>query len=420
MRPERKEPRMRRRRVPMHDVAVKQNRVGMFFELTKRHLLVFFKNKIRVFYTLMVPVIIFIVYIFFLRTLELSTVDSVLLNLDIGEGARTDEFNTFVNTMVDSWMLSGITALSTFTVSIQTNTIIVCDKENGVNRDFIASPVSSSVLISSYFLFNFIVTFLICFVFVLICLLYLACLGEFMLTFVAFLEIVGVLALTTIVATLFTTFISSFIKHEATLTGLVAIFSTAVGFLMGAYLPFSQLPKWVQNVCLFIPGPYSCAIFRHAFMFVPMDNLSVYAAQIFGETQGGELMTQLMNNFGYNLEFFNIEVGTGWQSFAIVAYSAILLVLNIFSGKKLVTVLGSMGKKGKARRKDRRAAREAKASGVSMDAAAAAGETVGTEPLSAPAEAPADAAESTQALETGPGVEDPPAPPDEPQGNDTE
>ncbi len=400
----------------MHEVAVKQDRVGMFFELTKRHLLVFFKNKIRVFYTLMVPVIIFIVYIFFLRTLELSTVDSVLLQLDIGEEMRTPEFNVFVNTMVDSWMLSGITALSTFTVSIQTNTIIVCDKENGVNRDFIASPVSSSVLISSYFLFNFIVTFLICFVFVLICLLYLACLGEFMLTFVAFLEIVGVLALTTIVATLFTTFISSFIKHEATLTGLVAIFSTAVGFLMGAYLPFSQLPKWVQNVCLFIPGPYSCAIFRHAFMFVPMDNLAAYANQIFGAEQGSELMTQLMNNFGYNLEFFNIEVSTGWQSFAIVAYSAILLVLNIFSGRKLVTVLGTMGKKGKARRKSRRAARAAKASGaVSADTAAAVVAAVEAEPLDAPVDV---AAESTQGAETGPGVEDAQTPtePEEPEG----
>ncbi|MCD8295036.1 MAG: ABC transporter permease [Clostridia bacterium] len=355
----------------MHEVAVKRDHAGMFFQLTKRHLLVFFKNKIRVFYTLMVPVIIFIVYIFFLRSLELSTVVSVLESADIFSDMRTDELNLLINTLVDSWMLSGITALSTFTVSIQTNTIIVCDKENGVNRDFIASPVSSSVLIASYFLFNFVVTFLICFVFILICFIYLACLGEFMLTFVAFLEILGVLALTTIVATLFTTFISSFIKHEATLTGLVAIFSTAVGFLMGAYLPFSQLPKWVQDVCMFIPGPYSCAIFRHAFMYVPMDSLYSYALGAFENAD--ELMSSMMNSFGYNLEFFNVEVGTGWQAFAIVAYSAILAVLNVFSGRKLVTVLGAMGKKGKDRRKARRARRALARGGVvSTDASSSA------------------------------------------------
>ncbi|MCD8286126.1 MAG: ABC transporter permease [Clostridia bacterium] len=352
----------------MHDVAAKRDHVGMFFELTKRHLLVFFKNKIRVFYTLMVPVIIFIVYIFFLRTLELSTVTSVLNSAGIYDEDITPELTLYINTLVDSWMLSGIVALSTYTVSIQTNTIIVCDKENGVNRDFIASPVSSSVLISSYFLFNFIVTFLICFIFILICFVYLACLGEFMLTFVSFLEIVGVLAITTIVATLFTTFISSFIKHEATLTGLVAIFSTAVGFLMGAYLPFSQLPKWVQDVCMFIPGPYSCAIFRHAFMYVPITDMYNYAAGVY---QGAtDLMVSMTNNFGYNLEFFNITVEPSWQAFAIVAYSAILLVLNIFSGRELVKVLGSMGRKGKERRKSRRAKRAASRSGAAAAAVA--------------------------------------------------
>ncbi|MCD8307761.1 MAG: ABC transporter permease [Clostridia bacterium] len=372
----------------MTEVKQSRGRAGLFFQLTKRHLLVFFKNKIRVFYTLMVPVIIFIVYIFFLRSLELSTVVSVLESADIFTDMRTDELNLIINTLVDSWMLAGITALSTYTVSIQTNTIIVCDKENGVNRDFIASPVSSSVLIASYFLFNFIVTFLICFVFVIICLIYLACLGEFMLTFVSFLEIVGVLALTTIVATLFTTFISSFIKHEATLTGLVAIFSTAVGFLMGAYLPFSQLPKWVQDVCMFIPGPYSCAIFRHAFMYVPMDNLYTYALATFDNAN--ELMSSMMSSFGYNLEFFNIEVGTGWQAFAIVAYSAILLVLNVFSGRKLVTVLGSMGKKGRERRKSRRAKRAAARAAAPSVITAAAPSVITDAAPAAEATAPAD------------------------------
>ena len=47
----------------------KTNVLSVFGQLTRRHLLVFFKNKIRLFYTLLVPVIIFAVYIFFLRNL---------------------------------------------------------------------------------------------------------------------------------------------------------------------------------------------------------------------------------------------------------------------------------------------------------------------------------------------------------------
>lgn len=312
----------------------------IFFQLTRRHLLVFFRNKIRVFYTLMVPVIIFIVYIFFLRNLELSTVDGILADLEI---KRTDELSKYINTMIDSWMLSGITALSTFTVSLQTNSIIVCDKENGVNRDFASSPVSRGVLISSYFLFNFIVTFVICFIFVLICQVYLAFMGEFFLTFADFASIVGVLAYSTVVATLFTVFICSFIKHEPTLASLIAIFSTALGFLIGAYMPLAQLPLWVQNVCAFFPGTYSCSLLRYSFLSTPVAEMSIYVSQNFAS--GAQLVEQLSANFGFNLEFFNISVDPGYQALAIAIFTVIFVILNILSGKKLVTVLGSVGKK---------------------------------------------------------------------------
>ena len=107
----------------------------IFFQLTRRHLLVFFKNKVRVMYTLLVPVIIFAVYIFFLRELELSAVRNTLHDLGIAADASLTKY---LQTLVDSWMLSGIAALSTITVSLQTNTVFVEDKQNGVNRDFVS------------------------------------------------------------------------------------------------------------------------------------------------------------------------------------------------------------------------------------------------------------------------------------------
>ena len=88
----------------------------------------------------------------------------------------------YCETLVDSWMISGIIGLSTITVALQANTIIVEDKQNGVNRDFASSPINKNVLIASYFFYNFIVTALVCFVFYVICLIYLAVMGEFLIT----------------------------------------------------------------------------------------------------------------------------------------------------------------------------------------------------------------------------------------------
>ena len=55
------------------------------------------------------------------------------------------------------------------------------------------------------------------------------------------------------------------------MASLVAVFSTAVGFLIGAYMPLGMLPTWVQTVCAFIPGTYSCALLRYSFMATPIE-----------------------------------------------------------------------------------------------------------------------------------------------------
>lgn len=295
----------------------------------------------------MVPVIIFVVYIFFLRELEVQTVNSILpdYGLKLGDDAKLDRY---IYAVLDSWMLSGITALSTFTVSLQTNSIIVCDKENGVNRDFASSPVSKNLLIGSYFLFNFIVTFLICFIFILICLLYLAFMGEFLITFLNFVSLVGILLYSTMVATLFTVFICSFIKHEPTLASIIAIFSTALGFLIGAYMPLSQLPAWVRNVCAFFPGTYSCSLLRYSFLASPIAEMTAYVGTL---GLGDGLMGSLTNNFGFGIEFFGGTVEVGYQALAIAVFIVFFVALNVLSGKKLVTVLGGVGKKLKIKKK---------------------------------------------------------------------
>ena len=158
--------------------SVKQNYFEQLGKLTKRHLLVFFNNRMRVFFTLMVPFIVFVIYIFFLRNLELLTVKDVFSDSTIDELKNFDpsgntQVNKYVGAILDSWMLSGIMAFSTLTVSLQTNNIIVADKENGINRDFASSPVSNTVLIISYFVYSFVVTLIVSFIFLIVCFIYL-------------------------------------------------------------------------------------------------------------------------------------------------------------------------------------------------------------------------------------------------------
>ena len=327
----------------------KTNVLSVFGQLTRRHLLVFFKNKIRLFYTLLVPVIIFAVYIFFLRNLELSTVQNTLYRMGI---TPNDSLNQYIGTLVDSWMLSGIAALSTITVALQTNTVFVEDKQSGVNRDFVSSPIRRGALIGSYVVFNFLVTLLVCVVYLVICFIYLACMQEFFLTFVDFLTVLGVTLYATISATLMTVFLCSFIKTEGTMASLVAVFSTAVGFLIGAYMPLGMLPSWVQTICAFIPGTYACALLRFSFMATPIAELEHYIVEVMQLANGQELISELTGSFGYNLEFFSVTVGPSYQTLALTVFNLVFLALNIVSGKKLADVLGVGKMKHKKSRRD--------------------------------------------------------------------
>lgn len=332
----------------MAQEATKKTRYAdVFFQLTRRHLLVFFKNKIRVLYTLLVPVIIFAVYVLFLRDMELLTVENTLLKM----GIEADEtLYKHICTLVDSWMLSGITALSTITVALQTNCVFVEDKQNGVNRDFASSPIHRNILIGSYFLFNFLVTVAICLVFLLICALYLGLMGEFVLTFANVMTILAVLLFTTAVSTLMTIFICTFVKTEATMASIVAVFSTAMGFLIGAYMPLGMLPNWVQNFCAFIPGTYSCALLRYSFMETPLNLLSDYILNVMQLEGGAEFIAELSGGFGYQLNFFGLSVNPQYQSLALSVFLILFLALNIISGKKLADVLGGAKKKIKRKK----------------------------------------------------------------------
>lgn len=307
---------------------------NIFFELTKRHFLVFFKNKIRVFYTLMVPIIILLVYICFLRALELSTVENILYQLEVKPNS---ELKQYINILVDSWMLSGIIALSTITISIQTNNIIINDKENGVNRDFSSSPIKKSLLIGSYFLFNFVVTLLICVVVLFVCLIYLAIMGEFVVTFTDFILMLACLAFSCITSTLFTVLICSFIKHESTLASIIASISAVAGFLIGAYMPLTMFPPILRNVCCFIPSTYSCNLMRFSFMNTPINLVSDYL-QNSNIANAEELIKTLTDNFGYNLNCFGYTLNIGYQAVINIGAIVLLVILNILSSKHLAKV----------------------------------------------------------------------------------
>ena len=319
-----------------------KNNLSLLFSLTKRHFTVFFTNKIRLLYTLLVPVLILLIYILVLRNLELTTISNTILLMPEMKGltnAQVDDIVTHSKPLVDSWMLSGIVALSVVCIAIQCCNIIVEDKENGVNRDFIASPVNRKVLTFSYFLFVFLLTFVLSLIIVLFAFVYLAILGEFVLNIGEVFFIFAILIFTSIASVLLTVLIATFVNREATLASIIAVFSTAVGFLIGAYMPLSMFPKWLSYLCCLFPGSYGCSLLRFSFLNTPVNIFSDYVINVAHIPNGDKLINQITTSFGYNIDFFGLTATPWIQAVVTAGFILILLIANILCSKHLTKVI---------------------------------------------------------------------------------
>lgn len=290
------------------------------FNLVLRSLKIFLSDKTGVFFSLLAPLIVLILYLLFLKDIQLDSIRSMFVGVPVDE--------ELLENIVNNWMLAGVVSVACVTVSFSAQELLVKDCETGVIADIKASPVARSVIDASYFVSNFAITLCICGVVLAVSLVYVAISG-WTLSFGDVAGAVGLLVMSALSASLITGFIARFVKTSSQHGALVGIVSAAIGFLMGAYMPISVFPKAVQYVTLFVPGTYSAALYRELFMRGAIDEL-------------GELSTEaaqaIEDAYTLRLDFFGKEIGAGEIAavFAatIVLFAAIIAATRIFDAYK--------------------------------------------------------------------------------------
>lgn len=296
--------------------------------LVTRNVKMFMKDKLMVFFSILAPVIVLLLYILFLGEMQIQNVQNVL--------SSSPEFAGFevsaeqVRAVINNWMIAGVMSVSCVTVTLSCCTIMVRDRERGAINDVLAAPIPRWVLYLSYMISCFIITFTICFAVLMISIIYLACSGGLLMSFVDFLAILGVTVISILSSALFMTLIVSFIRTEGALTSFNSVFSAAIGFLIGAYIPVGMMPQGVQYLCLFIPGTYSAGLFRNLFLAGPIN--------VLGATLGVDraMVNQLLADYSVDMNFFGMSVSP--LAMVLVLIGSIMvfgsLILIFYSNKK--------------------------------------------------------------------------------------
>lgn len=221
----------------------------------KRNLKLFFRDRSAVFFSLMAILIIIVLYAAFLGDVWLP---------DSMEGLEG------VDSLMDSWLVSGLLAVASVTTTMGAFGVMIDDRVKKINRDFCASPFPKSRLTAGYLGSAFLIGTIMSVITFAAAELYIVLRGGDWLGPVPCLKMLLLIFLSTMANTAVVCFIVSFFKSQHAFSTASTIIGTAIGFVSGIYLPIGSLPSSVQTVIKLFPVSYSASLFRKILMEAPL------------------------------------------------------------------------------------------------------------------------------------------------------
>lgn len=216
----------------------------------KRNLLVFFKDKASVFFSLLSVFIIIGMYALFLG--------------DAWSSGMQDIPNARI--IMDRWIVAGLIAVTSVTTTMGAFGTMVDDKSRKIIKDIHSSPMPRVNIAGGYILSAFVIGVIMCVVALVFCQLYLLSGEDTLFTGIQYLKIFGLIVLSTFSNTALVLFFVSFFESNNAFSIASTIIGTVIGFMMGIYIPIGQLPAGVQTVIKVFPPSHSALLLRQVIM----------------------------------------------------------------------------------------------------------------------------------------------------------
>lgn len=286
-----------------------------YLGLTKRNLLVYFKDIQSIFFSMLTPLILLMLYLLFLKDTFTAPIESSAEM--IKDYLTAQDIEMFANGL----LLSGILGAAMITVPYNALITIVRDRENKVDYDICATPVRREQIILAYFTASAISAFVMSALILSGGLLVLKTMGELYLKITDVMKLYGVTLLGSVSATALLMVIVLFIKTSSASGAFSGILSAATGFLIGAYIPLSQFSKTVQYVCNLLPGTGITTLYRN-FLLSPVLN---HMNENLGGIDNGMFVEMIKEIFTFEPELFNRTM----EPPQIVSQVAVIIIFSV-------------------------------------------------------------------------------------------
>lgn len=236
----------------------------MIFSLLLRNMRLFFRDRAGVFFSLLGPVILFVLFTIFLGNMQVTNLK------DSFPGAESANIDDFVN----AWVFAGILAIVPVTTSLAAIQVFVTDKASDRFKDFAVSPIKPISIVIAYLGSTFAISSIMTAIVFALAEIYLVISGGSWLVGSELLGMIGVLLLLCATFSALSSLIVTFIKSVSAFSSLNIIVGTTAGFLAAIYVPIGALPKTVADVINSLPFSEGASLVRHYLVTGPLDRFA--------------------------------------------------------------------------------------------------------------------------------------------------
>ncbi|MCL2367030.1 MAG: ABC transporter permease [Oscillospiraceae bacterium] len=274
--------------------------------LAMRNVLIYFRDKLGVFFSLLSVLLIIALFVLFLG--NAFTADY---------GGNIEE----VSEVINNWIFAGILGVTTVTTTLGAFVVMVNDKVHHLYKDFYSTPVQRYRIVAGYALGAFVVGTIMSMIIFVVLISYNAVMGNYVMSALNMLITTGVLLLSVLLNAFMIFFFTMFIKTNQAFGAISTILGTLIGFMMGIYVPMGDLPDAIQTLIRFFPQSHTTMLFRQlfiegiaeeAFLHIPTEYLQAFqeATGVIYVINGYELtrMDSVLFLAGAAIVFFLLSV----------------------------------------------------------------------------------------------------------------
>lgn len=217
--------------------------------LARRNITIFFRDKANVFFSMMVVLIIIGLYVLFLG-------DNLVGGMDVPNAQP----------LMENWIMAGVLATASLTTTLGAFGIMVNDRSDNRDKDFLATPISNGKRVAGYLTGIFTIGFVMTLFTFLVAQVYLYySYGQFF-QWDELLALLGITLLSVLSSTAMMYMIVEFFTSPMAFETASSLLSTMVGFIAGVYVPLGSLPQFVQYLGMLFPVTHGASLYRQVMM----------------------------------------------------------------------------------------------------------------------------------------------------------